>query len=93
MTELNFCNQSLCEQLIALEARVALIEQNSTKKSSKRSVGDAFDAECATMSGRTKSRKKLEVKLPGKVYEGPPGLGLPTPLTSVRIPFLNVSAI
>lgn len=59
--------------------------QKLVKTSGKRSVANAFDAEGVTMPGRTKYRKKLEVKIPRKGNSGPSGLGLPTPMTSVSV--------
>ncbi|KAF2629025.1 hypothetical protein BU25DRAFT_457280 [Macroventuria anomochaeta] len=54
----------------------------TAKTSTKRPVADAFAAEGVTMPGRTKYRKKLEVKIPSKATGQAPGVGLPTPMPS-----------
>ncbi|KAF9693202.1 hypothetical protein EKO04_008857 [Ascochyta lentis] len=56
--------------------------QKLGKTSAKRVVADAFPAEGVTMPGRTKYRKKLQVKIPGKGNGLPLGLSLPTPMPS-----------
>ena len=61
-------------------------EKNITSQTAKkRSIADAFEAEGLAVSSRTKYRKKLEVKIPGKVTGGSLGLGLPTPMPSVSV--------
>lgn len=64
-------------------------EQAFNKASAKRPVADAFATEGLTMPGRTKYRKKLEVKIPGKIFGGSSGVGLPTPMASVSVLFSN----
>ena len=59
--------------------------KKAAKASTKRPVADAFAGEGVTMPGRTKYRKKLEVKIPGKTNLVAPGVGLPTPQTSVSV--------
>jgi hypothetical protein len=59
--------------------------EKATKVSVKRPVADTFAGEGITMPGRTKYRKKLEVKIPGKTNVVAPGVGLPTPQTSVSV--------
>lgn len=54
-----------------------------SKASAKRSVAQAFSGEGVTMPGRTKYRKKLEVKIPGKATAHASGAGFPTPMPSV----------
>lgn len=58
----------------------------------KRPVADAFEPEGLAVSSRTKYRKKLEVKIPGKVTGGSLGLGLPTPMHSVSTRISNLGA-
>ena len=56
-----------------------------TGASAKRTVASAFEGEGVTTPGRTKHRKKLEVKIPGKAAGLAPGVGLPTPMPSVSL--------
>ena len=62
------------------------------KALAKRPIADAFAGEGVTMPGRTKYRKKLEVKIPGKADGSAPGIGLPTPQTSVSGPSVAQAA-
>jgi hypothetical protein len=67
-------------------------EQNeagtATKSSVKRPIANVFAAEGVTMPGRTKYRKKAEAKkveVPDEMPTAQPGVGMPTPMTSVNM--------
>lgn len=59
--------------------------QTPVKTSAKRTIANVSSAEGLTMPGRTKYRKKLEVKIPEKLAGETSGVGLPTPILSVRL--------
>jgi hypothetical protein len=57
-----------------------------TKASAKRSVATAFIGEGTTLPGRTKYRKKLQLKIPETAPPPASGAGIPTPMLSVSHP-------
>lgn len=57
--------------------------EDRTFGKTKRPFAHAFAAEGVSMSGKTKYRKNLQVKIPGNEPGGPPEMGLATPMASV----------